>query len=455
MRQRTDATTGAAERRGASGAGRGYGVVLGLCWVAVFFDGLDMFMFGATIPAMLADASLGLDPGAAGTIGSLATFGMLVGALSAGLLTDAVGRRWGIAVCCTVFSLASGLCAAAPTAEVFGAGRLIAGLGLGGLLPTAIAMVSEFAPDRRRNLSIGALMTGHHAGGIAAALLGIWLVGALGWRSIYWVGVAPVLVIVPLALLVLPESPSFLAARERRWHGRAGDSHDAGCSGPPRDVGRSGDRHDAGRPGPAALAGLAGLFRGGSGPVTLFFWLTSFAGLLLVYGVSTWLPALMQAEGHDIGSSLGFLLTVNAGGIAGMLVAGRVSDAWGPVRVATLWFLVTALWTVLLSVRTALPLTYALVFLVGLFLFSAQTMVYAAVAHVFPPGNRATAIGWTTGMGRFGAVFGPWMGGWLFATGSQSWGFAAFALAAVCGTATLLCAGWAIRRRPRGGSAAA
>jgi MFS transporter, AAHS family, benzoate transport protein len=407
---------------GRGGGRRGVGLVLGLCWTAVFFDGLDMFMFGATIPAMLADESLGMEAGQAGAIGSLATFGMLLGALSAGFLTDAVGRRWGIAACCAVFSLASGLCAAAPTAEVFGAGRLVAGLGLGGLLPTAIAMVSEFAPERRRNLSIGTLMTGHHAGGIAAALLGISLVSALGWRSIYWIGVVPVLVVVPLALLVLPESPGFLAARGRR-----------------------GRMEKAVGPGTARL-GLAELFRGRRGATTLLFWLSSFAGLLLVYGVSTWLPALMQAEGHPLGSSLAFLLTVNAGGIVGMLVAGRISDAWGPVRVATLWFLVTALGTFLLGCKAPLPLTYVLVFLVGAFLFSAQTMVYAAVAHVFPAQSRATAIGWTTGMGRFGAVFGPGMGGWLFATGHQSWGFAAFALAAVFGTATLLGAAWTMRR---------
>jgi AAHS family benzoate transporter-like MFS transporter len=65
-------------------------------------------------------------------------------------------------------------------------------------------------------------------------------------------------------------------------------------------------------------------------------------------------------------------------------------------------------------------------------------MVYAAVAHVYPTSSRATAIGWTTGIGRFGAVFGPWMGGQLFATGNQGWGFGIFAVAAVFATGTLL-----------------
>lgn len=92
------------------------------------------------------------------------------------------------------------------------------------------------------------------------------------------------------------------------------------------------------------------------------------------------------------------------------------------------------------SLGTHLPLvaTYVLVFTARVFLFSAQTVVYAAVAHVYPTASRATAIGWTTGIGRFGAVFGPWMGGQLFAAGNQGWGFGIFALAALLATGTLL-----------------
>jgi AAHS family benzoate transporter-like MFS transporter len=192
------------------------------------------------------------------------------------------------------------------------------------------------------------------------------------------------------------------------------------------------------RDGAPRKAALTQLFSRNRWQVTTLFWLTSFAGLLLVYGVSTWLPSLMRAEGYNLGSSLAFLLVINGGGIAGMFIAGKIADRFGPVRVATIWFALTAASVYSLGAHLPLAATYVLVFAAGVFLFSAQTMVYAAVAHVYPTSSRATAIGWTTGIGRFGAVFGPWMGGQLFSTGYQGWGFGIFAVAAVFATGTLL-----------------
>ncbi|WP_129661570.1 MFS transporter [Rothia uropygialis] len=405
-------------------------LVMTLCWLTVLFDGIDTFMYGATIPSMASDAGFDMTPSHAGNIGSYATFGMLIGALCAGMITDAIGRRWGIVACTSVFSLASAICALAPNAAVFGVFRTIAGIGLGGLLPTAIAMVSELAPTPRRNLSIGILMTAHQSGGIASGLLSLWLLPALGWRSLYWIGVLPLFLIVPLILALLPESLTYLVAKGRLGKARTLATR-YNIAMPtvqrPEAVSRK-----------SPMASLTMLFRGRNGAITVFFWMASFGGLLLVYGVSTWLPSLMEAEGFALGSSLLFLVTINLGGIFGLLVAGRSSDAWGPVRVSMIWFALTAIAIFCLGIDAPIALTYGIVFSAGFFLFSAQTMVYAAVAHVFPTESRGSAIGWTTGMGRFGAIFGPWMGGQLFALGLESWGFTAFALTSLFSVLMLL-----------------
>lgn len=409
---------------------RGVTIVLFLSWLAVFFDGIDTFMYGATIPSMTSDASFGMTDLHAGNIGSYATFGMLIGALFAGMMTDAIGRRQGIIVCTVVFSVASAGCALAPSAAAFGIFRTIAGVGLGGLLPTAIAMVSEFATDKRRNLSIGILMTAHQVGGIVAGLLGISLLESAGWRSMYWVGVIPFVLLVPLIYAFLPESLSFLVAKGKTDKARA-TAEKLGMALPELNA-------DGSVPKGSFLRNLGRLFQRRNAVITLLFWAASFGGLLLVYGVSTWLPKLMAAEGYALGSSLSFLIVINLGGVFGLLVAGRTSDSLGPVKVAMLWFLVTAVAVCLLSVKMPVIVTYLIVFIAGFFLFSAQTMVYAAVAHVFPTRTRASAIGWTTGMGRFGAVFGPWMGGQLMALGLHDWGFAAFAAFAVSSMIMLL-----------------
>ncbi|MEU7472442.1 aromatic acid/H+ symport family MFS transporter [Streptomyces sp. NPDC044984] len=410
-------------------------LVVGLCWLAVLFDGLDMFIYGSVLPHMLEEKALGITSSQAGDLGSYATFGMLVGALTAGTVADRIGRKKLMVSCVALFSLASGLCAVANGVAVFGLGRILAGVGLGGLLPTAISMVSDYAPRGRAALTIGLLMTAHHAGGILSAYVALWIVEPLGWRAAFWVCVAPLL-FVPVLARFLPESLSFLVARGRVEEARAlAARYDA-------EVPAAKDRTAAGAP----WANLLNLFRGGEWVQTLLYWLASFGGLLLVYGVATWLPTLMRSEGYELGSALTFVVLFNLGGIVGMLVAGRASDRFGAPRISAVWFALTAGGVFLLSVHMPLALTFVVVFLTGVFLNSAQTMIYATVSIGSAPANRATAVGWTSGMGRFGAVFGPWLGGQLLAADKGDWGFTAFALA---GAASMVFIGIAALRTTR------
>ncbi|MEU2930842.1 aromatic acid/H+ symport family MFS transporter [Streptomyces sp. NPDC007251] len=395
-------------------------LVVALCWLAVLFDGLDMFVYGSVLPHMLRTKALGITPGQAGDLGSYATFGMLVGALAAGTVADRVGRKKLMVGCVTLFSLASGMCALSGSVAVFGLGRTLAGVGLGGLLPTAISMVSDFARSGRAALTVGLLMTAHHAGGILSAYVAKWLVEPYGWRSAFWVCVVPLL-FVPVLAKVMPESLSFLLAKGRSDEARSlAVRYEVELPAAP-DPKAPADRFGA----------LLALFRGGEWLQTLLYWLASFGGLLLVYGVATWLPTLMRGEGYNLGSALSFVVLFNLGGIVGMLVAGRASDGFGAPRISAIWFALTAAGVFLLSVHMPLGLTFLVVFVTGVFLNSAQVMIYATVSIRSTPDNRATAVGWTSGMGRFGAVFGPWLGGRLLAAGNGDWGFTAFALAGV------------------------
>jgi AAHS family benzoate transporter-like MFS transporter len=403
--------------------------VLALCWLAVFFDGMDVNIYGAVMPHMLQDSGLGLTVAVAGTIGSWTTFGMLVGALTAGNVTDWTGRRPVLVCSVALFSVGSALCAVAGSTGVFGAGRFVAGLGLGGLMPLCLAMVMEFAPPRRAALTTGLLMTSYHAGGMVATVLGLTAAPSAGWRWVFWAGVLPAVITVPLLLRLMPESPGVLLSR--------GDRERAD---------QVADRYGLPRPTPVAspAAGARGrldavlaLFRPESRWATPLLWVASFCGLLLVYGVSTWLPTMMKASGYGMTSSVSFLLVINAGGIVGMLIAGRAADRFGPVRVSAIWFTLTAAGALLLRQHLPLGLTYAVVAVTGVWLFSAQVMVYATSNTLYRDSERATGLGWVTGVGRTGAVVGPWLVGALASNGSQSWGFTVFALAGVTGAAAI------------------
>ncbi|BAG21076.1 MULTISPECIES: MFS transporter [Streptomyces] len=404
--------------------------VLALCWLLVFFDGLDVTVYGAVMPYMLDDTAFGLDAAAAGRIGSWTTFGMLIGALAAGTITDWIGRRTVLVWCVLLFSAGSGVCALAGDPLPFGAGRFLAGLGLGGLMPICLTVVAEFAPPRRMALATGVLMTAYHAGGMAATGLGLALAPDHGWRWPFAAGVLPAIIAVPLLLRHLPESPGVLYARGRFEQARltaeryglpapsAADAPAAGASGRLRAV------RDLVAPG-RALA-------------TLLLWAASFCGLLLVYGISTWLPQLMRSAGYGLSTSVALLMVINAGGIVGMPVAGRVADRFGAVRVATCWFLLTAAGLALLATGPSLALTYAVVAFTGIWLFSASTMVYAVAGRFYPAADRAAGLGWVTGVGRLGAVVSPMLGGALVARGLGSGGFLVFALGGVLGAVTVL-----------------
>ncbi|WP_280868178.1 aromatic acid/H+ symport family MFS transporter [Streptomyces sp. SAI-127] len=409
-------------------------LVVGLCWLAVLFDGLDMFIYGSVLPHLLETRTFGLTADQAGDLGSYATSGMLVGALVAGTIADRIGRKKLMVSCVILFSLASGLCALADSVTVFGLGRTLAGVGLGGLLPTAISMVSDYAPRGRGAIVIGLLMTAHHAGGILSAYLAKWLIDPVGRRAAFWVCVL-LLLFAPVLAKFLPESLSFLVAKGRGEEARAlAERYDVEV--PAVRTGGAGD----------PWTNLANLLRGNERIQTLLHWVASFGGLLLVYGVATWLPTLMRAEGYELGSALSFVVVFNLGGIVGMLVAGRAADRFTAPRISALWFALTAAGVFLLSIHMDMTVTMIVVFFTGVFLNSAQTMIYATVSIRSNADNRATAVGWTSGMGRFGAVFGPWLGGRLLASGNGDWGFTAFAIA---GLSSMVFIGIAALRSPK------
>jgi MFS family permease len=162
-------------------------------------------------------------------------------------------------------------------------------------------------------------------------------------------------------------------------------------------------------------------------------------GLLLVYGLNTWLPTIMGSAGYSIQQGTTLLLVLNVGAVIGLLVAGHISDSHGNKPAVLVWFGLAAVFLALLSIRMENRLlVYAAVLLTGIFVFSAQVLVYAFVGHLYPPEIRGTALGVAAGVGRVGAIVGPSVGGALVTAGvAYPWGFYAFAVAALLAVVTL------------------
>ena len=390
------------------------GWVRGLCWAAVALEGYDLVVLGVVIPVLRRDPAFALDPGSATTVATVGLLGVMVGALAVGPVSDVMGRRRTILACVLAFSVLGAACALAPDPMTLGILRFVAGVPLGGVVPVALAMVAEHSPGRRGNSSMTTLMTGYHVGAVAASLLGALFVTTLGWQFLFVAGALPALALLPVLAAKLPrDTPPVV--RDRTTH-----------DGAARDGAAGGTR--------ARVNPVRELFRAGFAGPTIAFWVASFMGLLLVYGLNTWLPEIMRLAGYQLTQALYQLLALNVGAVIGLLVGGRVADRIG-VRPATItWFVTAAVFLALLAVRLPGATVYVAILLAGIFVFSSQVLVYAWVGRVYPAAMRATALGSASGGGRLGAITGPAITGALVAGGlAYPWGFFFFALVAALG----------------------
>ena len=400
--------------------------VLGLCSAVVLLEGFDLFAYSTALPVLLKSNDWALTAAQAGRIGSYATFGMLLGSLAMGSLTDRFGRRMTITACAVWFSVFTAVSALAPDATVFGIARFLAGLGLGGIIPAAMPLALEYAPGRGRakSAAASAMMVGYHIGGLLVAALAMALMPALGWRSMFWAGAVPIVVLLPLLLRYLPESPVFLLDRGRR----AEAEQLAARRGLALTEIEAEVRHER-----SGRAGVAALFQRRYLPSTLLFFVASFMGLLLVYGFGTWLPQLMRGSGYGVGSALSFLVVTNLGAVLGIVVSGRVADSWGSKGICAAWFAASSAFLAVISIPMPVVLTYLAVLAAGFFLFSAQVLLYSVVGQHYPFAAHATALGWVAGIGRLGSVAGPALGGVLVGAHLGVWNFYLFAAAGLIG----------------------
>ncbi|MGI5287803.1 MFS transporter [Nonomuraea polychroma] len=399
-------------------------VVVALCSAAIIIDGYDLIVYGTVVPT-LADGSAEWTLGAAeiGRIGSYALIGMLIGAMLIGTITDLVGRRRVMLGCIAWFSIAMALAAAAPTVELFGFARFVAGIGLGGVVPTAIALTMEYAHPRHRSTTNAFMFSGYSIGGILASLTAIAVIPALGWRAMFWIGAVLGGLLLPVAWRMLPESANYLLLR-----GRNAEAAELAAR-----YGVTLEETPArAKQGPAAA--IKSLFERRFLAGTLLFWLGTGVGLLLVYGLNTWLAQIMRQAGYPLGSALAFLLVLNLGAIVGTPLLGMAADRMGSKPVTVGMFVVAALSIFLLSMRLPSVLLFALVAIAGACTIGTTILVNAYTANFYPAHMRATGLGWALGVGRLGAICGPIYGGAILASG---WGieanFYAFAIPAVVG----------------------
>jgi AAHS family benzoate transporter-like MFS transporter len=402
----------------ASRFSKGSAAAVLVCWLLVVFDGYDLIVYGTVQSSLISETGWGLTKATAGTIGSMAFVGMMIGAIFAGRMADSWGRRRTILGCAVVFSIFTILCAFAPNAAVFGGLRLLAGIGLGGLVPSANALVAELVPTKWRSTIATLMMSGVPIGGSIAALVGIQLIPAFGWESMFLVAVLALMVVVPLGLKYLPETLAPVSAADRATRKTK------------------------------EPAGFSSLLRAPYLGVSLLFALATIATLFAWYGLGTWLPNLMQLAGYNLGSALTFALALNLGAVAGSVITAWAGTRFGPIPTAIAAAAVAAGALVVLVTGPPVTVVYLMLVLAGVGTHGTQCLIIAAVASHYPGHLRGTALGWALGTGRIGAVAAPQVGGLLLAAGlGVNSNFLAFAGAAAIAALLLAAIGLKLKSK--------
>ncbi len=420
--------------------GRYQYLVLFLVGLAIVMDGLDIRLLPLAIPPLLAEWGLPREAFALPTSVGLA--GMVIGTTLGGMLGDRIGRQPTIIASVLFFGVVTTLNALINDMTGLILVRFLAGLGLGGLMPSAASMFAEITPRRWRTLAVTLGMVCVPIGGVLSGILGAIVLPTMGWRALFATG-GLFAVAIGLALLVtLPESPRFLA--------RTGKKNDQerlrrilrriGIEPVP---GQIVDRSETA----AASAAFSALFGKRFAMDTIGLWGAFFFVLMVLYMESQWMPTILTDNGYSIEIASIASSCLAFGGmfasVFGVYALSRLGSRVALIGMASGAILLTLGLTQfpMNPAGSAVPLLVLLT-LVGFLVGGLQIMIYPVATHVYPTSLRSTGIGWAVGIGRIGSVISPFIATAALAAG----GYRLFFVAMAIGMGCVLLSLWAIRR---------
>jgi AAHS family 4-hydroxybenzoate transporter-like MFS transporter len=407
-------------------------MVIGCCALTAMLDGFDTQSIAFVVPDIATAWSI--EPARFAPVFGAGLFGGLLGAIAFGRAGDRFGRRPTLLLSVLLFAVGSLVTPAAGSLRELSAARLVTGIGLGGALPAAIALTSEYAPRHLRTTLVSLMFCGFPLGAVLGGLASAKLIAAFGWQSVFIVGGALPLALLPLLMAFLPESARFLAAKGRH-EAVAGILASLRCLERWNGAG-------AGRPEPRAR--ISSLFTRGRAAGTYLLWMTFFLSLLVTYFLINWIPVVAHRNGLDTATAVVAVAMLNLGSIVGSLVIARLAD--GSDRGSTIgWaYAIGAIGIALIGYTGGSGAWLcALTFVAGVCSIGAQLCTVALCSGFYDTSVRATGIGWSMGVGRIGAIAGPVLGGLLLGAGISSPVLFCIAGAASVGAAI---AGFALKR---------
>jgi AAHS family 4-hydroxybenzoate transporter-like MFS transporter len=339
---------------------------------------------------------------------SFGYLGMMAGGAAAGVVGDRFGRRVALVGSLLIFGAMTIGIAFVHSVAGLGVLRFLTGIGLGGAIPNAAALVAEYVPMRVRPLAVTVTIVCIPLGGTVAGLIAIPALPALGWRTLFLIcGVMPVVAGAALRWL-LPESPRYLARHPHRRRELVESLRRMGHHVAPDAVFE--DRVE----GAARRASIGALFRPEFRRDTVALWAAFFSCLLAVYLCFSWIPSMLTGAGFSSSVASSGITMFNLGGVVGALAGGVCIGSWGSRRAMLVMGAIAVVGAGVMAETTLSPDAVVplivLLTITGAAINGVQTTMWALAAHIYPAAIRATGVGSAASFGRSGAVLSGYVG---------------------------------------------
>ncbi|VVP67984.1 3-hydroxybenzoate transporter MhbT [Pseudomonas fluorescens] len=403
-----------------------------LCFLVAILDGFDTQAIAFTGPSII--QAFGLGAGALAPILTAGIVGMVLGAMTLGLMGDKFGRRPTIIGSVALFGIASLATAFAQTTEQILVLRFIAGLGMGGATPVVLSLAAEYGSARHRGTIMTTVLLGLPAGAILGGLLAARMLPLIGWQGIFAVGGIVPLVLLVVLMFALPESLFFLTRHrtEARRNTMDGIIARITRNTPPSDSTYSVPEMDV-------KTRVASLFSDGLARNTLGIWTVYLFNWVAWFMFLSWLPTVLKATGLPVEQAPMGTVAVNAVFVACAIPLSIIL----PKINTRLLLLALFLFGIVLCLGLAnsgnnWTLVFILAGCAGLGIGGQQIVLNYMVAQAYPTALRATATGWAIALGRVGAIIGSASGGWFLEHGGPAGYYSALIVPLVIAAAGLL-----------------
>jgi len=384
-------------------------VVTGLGWL---FDSMDTGLISFVLPILARE--WGLTPEQVGWIGSVGLIGMALGAVLAGTIADKFGRKNVFAATVILYSVSTGLCAVAWNYESLLAFRFLVGFGLGGELPVAATLMSEYAPSALRGRFIVLLESFWGVGWLVAALISYLLIPKFGWHIAFIIGALPALYVF-LIRLHMPESIRYLLSK-----GRVNEARNIILTLEKKLNVQSKpfDSEFEEESTPIFKINVFTLWKPSFRVRTLMLWIAWFGIVFSYYGIFMWLPSIVFTQGFEVVKTFEYVLIMTLAQLPGYFAAAYLVDLIGRRYTLSSFLLMSGVCAYFFGNSATASDLLMWGAAMSFFNLGAWGVIYTYTPELYPTAIRALGSGWAAGFGRIGGMLAPMLVGVLLAHGA-------------------------------------